>query len=124
MEGCSIIALLIKPLSACTLSLPFHFRQSSADLLSMGVKYLPALMSMANGGGGGGGNAALGSMLANGLGSMIAGGGGGGGGGSPIRDGYGAPEYFYQALFSNMYTKLIQLQRYLRLGEITFSAQS
>ena len=92
MEGCSIIALLIKPLSACTLSLPFHFRQSSADLLSMGVKYLPALMSMANGGGGGGGgNAALGSMLANGLGSMIAGGGGGGGGGG-LGDGYGAPE--------------------------------
>ena len=63
----------------------------------MGVKYLPALMSMANGGGGGGGNAALGSMLANGLGSMIAGGGGGGGGG--LRDGYGAPEYSYPRLF-------------------------
>ena len=61
------------------------FRQSSGDLLSLGVKYLPALMSMANGGGGGGGNAAIGSLLANGLGSMIAGGGGGGGGG--LRDG-------------------------------------
>ena len=65
----------------------------------MGVKYLPALMSMANGGGGGGGNAALGSMLANGLGSMIAGGGGGGGGGGGLRDGYGAPEYLYPRLF-------------------------
>ena len=64
----------------------------------MGVKYLPALMSMANGGGGGGGNAALGSMLANGLGSMIAGGGGGGGGGGGLRDGYGAPEYFCNRL--------------------------
>ena len=73
----------------------------------MGVKYLPALMSMANGGGGGGGNAALGSMLANGLGSMIAGGGGGGGGGG-LRDGYGAPECFYLRFFSNR-SKLIEL---------------
>ena len=65
------------------------FRQSSGDLLSLGVKYLPALMSMANGGGGGGGggNAAIGNLLANGLGSMIAGGGGGGGGGGGLRDG-------------------------------------
>ena len=89
--------------------LSFHFRQSSADLLSMGVKYLPALMSMANGGGGGGGNAALGSMLANGLGSMIAGGGGGGGGGG-LGDGYGAPEYFHLRFFSNR-SKLIKDER-------------
>ena len=76
----------------------------------MGVKYLPALMSMANGGGGGGGgNAALGSMLANGLGSMIAGGGGGGGGGG-LGDGYGAPEYFHLRFFSNR-SKLIKDER-------------
>ena len=68
------------------------FRQSSGDLLALGVKYLPTLMSMANGGGGGGGgNAAIGSLLANGLGSMLAGGGGGGGAGGAgggLRDGF------------------------------------
>ena len=67
------------------------FRQSSGDLLSMAMKYGPALMSMANGGGGvgGGGNAAIGNLLASGLGSMLAGGGGGGGGGggAGLRDG-------------------------------------
>ena len=87
---------------ACII-VPFYlhsFRQSSGDLLALGVKYLPTLMAMANGGGGGGGagNAAIGSLLANGLGSMLAGGGGGGGSGGAgggLRDGF-----LYKSVYS------------------------